>query len=263
MSKTERRLIWPLVFTAALMWAPLIFKAGRAKTLPEALGHTSISTTESSGAPVMLPQASYPAFTLTTSRAVTGADGRERLLSTQQRFQRADGIYKLVQTLYAPDGTTEQVQTLFGFIGLGVFRRDEAGKRLVFTGPQIDDRPADVEQFLRAHEQFTREESVAGISAVVWRKGGRAEGDVTEEYRAPSLGGLLVKTVKISARGRETVEPTAIQMGEPAPSLFSELLLYPVDYSAYERQVQETERSEPEIALLMRQLLERMRQARP
>src|SRR2546423_12212884 len=59
------------------------------------------------------PQTSHPAFTLTTSRKVTRADGQERLLSIQQRFQRSDGLYKLMQTFYAPDGTTERVQTLF------------------------------------------------------------------------------------------------------------------------------------------------------
>lgn len=209
------------------------------------------------------PQAAVPAFTLTTSRTVVTADTRERLISTQQRFQRADGTYKLVQTRYAPDGAREQVQTLFGFIGLGVFRLDEADKRLAFVGPQIDDRPADVEQFLRAHEMFTREESVAGISAIVWRQAGRGQEELLEEYRAPALGGLLIKSVKVSARGRETVEPTAIQMGEPSQSLFNELLSYRSDYSSYERKVQDTERNDPEIALLMQQQLERMRQARP
>jgi len=213
--------------------------------------------------PETASQASPLAFTLTTSRTVTRADGHDRLLSTQQRFQRADGIYKLVQNLSVPDGTPARVQTLFGFIGLGVFQLDEARQRLVFTGPQVDDRPADVEQFLRAHELFTREESVAGISTLVWRKGGRTDGEFVEEHRAPSLGGLLVKRVKVSARGRETVEATAIQMGEPAPSLFSELFSYRVDYTSYERQVQETETNEPATALLMRQLLERMRQVRP
>jgi hypothetical protein len=208
-------------------------------------------------------QAPIVAFTLNTSRIISSKDRQDRLISTQQRFQRSDGVYKLVQTLYGPDGTSERVQTLFGFIGLGVFRLDEAGKRLVFTGPQIDDRPTDVEQFLRAHEMFTREESVAGISTIVWRQAGRAEGDFKEEYRAPSLGGLLIKSVKASARGRETVEPTAIQMGEPTGSLFNELLAYRVDYSSYEQQIQDTDRNDPEIAFLMRQLLERMRQARP
>src|SRR5687768_7931764 len=93
-------------------------------------------------------QSSSPAFTLTTSRTFTRSDGVDRLLSTQQRFQRADGLYKLVQTIYTPSGTVARTQTYFGFIGLGVFRLDEAGGRLIFTGPHIDDRPADLEQFL-------------------------------------------------------------------------------------------------------------------
>ena len=248
-SSSLKRIYIPTLISVLLVGIPALGSTAR-KSSPGAQGTSA--------------QTSQAGFTLTTSRTVTRADGRVRLLSTQQRFQRSDGIYKLVQTLYAPDSTTERVQTLFGFIGFGVFRLDEARKRLVFTGPQIDDRPADVEQFLRAHELFTREESVAGISTLVWRQAGPAEGDFIEEYRALSLGGLLVKTVKVSALGRETVEPTAIQMGEPAPSLFSELLSYRVDYSSYERQVQETEkRNDPETALLMRQLLDRMRKARP
>src|SRR5688500_14253264 len=76
-------------------------------------------------------QSSSPASTLTTSRTVTRADGRERLQSPQQRFQRADGLYKLVQPFYQPDGTTTGTQTYFGFIGLGVFCLDIARQRLV------------------------------------------------------------------------------------------------------------------------------------
>jgi hypothetical protein len=116
------------------------------------------------------PQSSYTAFTLTTSRSLGSEDRRERLLSTQQRFQRSDGLYKLVQTFYAADGTKAGTQTYFGFLGLGVFRLDEAGRRLIFTGPLIDDRQADVGKFLREHELFAREESVAGISTIVWRQ---------------------------------------------------------------------------------------------
>jgi len=223
------------------------------------------SARESMRTPVeAAPQAQAPAFTLTTSHTLGTADGRERLQSTQQRFQRSDGAYKLVQTFYSADGTKVGMQTYFGFIGFGVFRLDQAGQRLVFTGPLIDDRQEDVEKFLRQHELFTREESVAGVSTVVWRQQEPGEAEFVEEYRAPSLGGLLIKTVKVSAHGRETFEPTAINMGEPAASLFNELFAYRVDYSSYERQVGQMEKkNEPQTALLMQQLLERMRQARP
>ena len=38
----------------------------------------------------LVAQASVPAFTLTTSRRLVPTGERERLVSTQQRFQRAD-----------------------------------------------------------------------------------------------------------------------------------------------------------------------------
>jgi hypothetical protein len=207
---------------------------------------------------------SSPAFTLTTSRTIRRGNQRDRLLSTAQRSQRSDGIYKLEQTFYAPDGTRVGKQTYFGFLGLGVFRVDEARKLMVFTGPLIDDRPADIEKYLRSHELFTREESVAGVTAMVWRQADADTEEFREEYRAPSLGGLLIKSVKVSAHERETIEPTSIQLGEPATNLFNELLSYGADYSSYQRQVMQTEKkNDPEMALLMRQLLERMRTARP
>lgn len=218
-----------------------------------------------SGAVVLeAPQASNPAFTLTTSRTIRRGNERDHLLSTAQRSQRSDGIYKLAQTFYAPDGSVVGKQTYFGFIGLGVFRVDEARKLLVFTGPLIEDRPADIEKYLRSHELFSREESVAGVTAMVWRQADADTEESREDYRAPSLGGLLIKTVKVSPQERETIEPTSIQMGEPATNLFNELLLYGVDYSRYERQLMQIEKkNDPEMALMMRQLLQRMRTARP
>ena len=205
-------------------------------------------------------QTSYPGFTLTLSRTISPAGGQARLLSTLQRYQRSDGVYRLAQTTYQPDGKAGRVDVAFGFIGLGVFRLDEARKRLVFTGPLVDEAPENVEGFLRNNPLFAREESVEGVNTVVWRKAGPTQGEFTEEYRAPSLGGLLIKTVKVSARQNETIAPTKIESGEPAQNLFTELLLYPVDYSDYERRAQEMDKKgEREVARLMRELLRRMR----
>ena len=246
-------LVISLMVTLALA---LIY--GRERPRPESRD----SLTAKSARPTA--ETTYPAFTLTSSRTVTRANGETRLLSRVQRFQRSDGIYKLAQTLYGPETRAERVQTYFGFIGLGVFRLDQARQRLVFTGPLIEESITDIEQFLRAHPLFVREDSVAGIRAIVWRqRGDDGPEDVVEEYRAPSLGGLLIKTVKISAREREIFEPTAIQMGEPPASLFSELLSHPSDYSFYERRVQEAEKHHDHDAAFRRQLLERMRRARP
>ena len=241
------------IFTAAVALAGLLGAFALSGDAYQAMG--------ASGA---APETSYPAFTLISSRTVTHSNGQTLRRSQVQRSQRSDGTYKLVQTFYLADGGKERVQTYFGFIGLGVFRLDEAGRRLVFTGPQIEEPIVDIEQFLHDHPQFAREESVAGIRTIVWRQPGEdGPEDFFEEYRAPSLGGLVIKTVRASGREREVFEPTTIQMGEPPASLFSELLSYPSDYSFYERRVQEAEKYNEPDAAFMRQLLERMRRARP
>jgi len=216
------------------------------------------------GAPEPALQTARPAFTLMTRRIVAGGDGRERQLSTQQRFQRSDGIFKVIHSDYKPDGTPAGVQTIFGYQGLGVFRLDQPRQRLVFVGPQQEEAPENIEQYLRAHPLFAGAESVQGVSAIVWRKGAPGASEYSEELRAPALGGLMIKRVTVSARGRETVEPVTIETGEPVQNHFDELFSYPVDYSDFERRVAESEsRSELEVAGFMRELLARMRQLRP
>jgi hypothetical protein len=263
MSVTKRKVVWPLLLAVAIGCAGFVFEVGRVKAFPNGVTTKPISAKTILSVPVAaVPSTST--FTLALTRTVTRPDGQSRVLSTLQRFQRSDGTYKLVQTLYDADGKAQPVQTSFGFARLGIFRLDEVRRSLIFMEPQVDDPPGDIERGLRTNQLFAREESVAGITTIVWRKVGRSEADFVEEYRAPSLGGLLIRSVKVTARGREVVEPTAIQIGEPATALFSELLLYPSDYSIFERRVQEVARlGDAETARLMQQFLDRMRQLRP
>jgi hypothetical protein len=260
MAKKERKVFWPSLVVALTLLSALAFVAGRSRSA--AVSHGAMPGAPSARSAAI--ETSYPAFTLISSRTVAHSNDQTRRLSLVQRSQRSDGVYMLVQTFYAADGATVRVQTYFGFIGLGVFRLDEAGRRLVFTGPQIEESIADIEQFLRANPGFAGEESVAGIRTIVWRQPGEdGPEDFFAEYRAPSLGGLVIKTVKVSGREREVFEPTAIQMGEPPANLFSELFSFASDYTFYERRVQEAEKHNEPDATFMRQLLERMRRARP
>ena len=269
MSARQKILIYPFLFVVVLIMGLTVLEVGRAKVAPSGSNDSIPSDSIPSPSPHVSevstqPQTSQPAFSVTTARKVTGRDGMERLVSTTQRFQRSDGLFKLVHTSYTPEGTTSRVQTSFGFIGIGVFRLDEARRRLVFSWPHVDERLENVERFLREHSLFARDETVQGVNTVVWRQAGAVETEFTEEYRAPSLGGLLVKTVKVSRRGRETLEPTSIETGEPAQNVFADFFLYPVDYSSFERRAQEEDgRSASEIASLMREALARMRQVRP
>lgn len=264
MSKPRQTTLSALLVVVAVFLGLMFLEGGRAKTLRNVEKRGPASEPGKLKAPSALTQTSHPALTLTSSRTVTRNDGQTRVLSTLQRFQRSDGVFKTVLTFDRPGEGIERVQIHFGYIGFGVFRLDPSGRRLIFTGPQVDDAPQNVEELLRGNPLFAREESLQGLTTIVWRKPGRSEEDFVEEFRAPALGGLLIKTVKVSDRMREVEEPTAIERGEPSLSEFSELLSLPVDYSHYERRLLDAERTgSPEAINLMRALLERMRQIRP
>jgi hypothetical protein len=202
-----------------------------------------------------------PAFSVTLKRTLTSRDGQTRLQLTTNRYQRSDGIFRLVHTFHSADG--DRAETYFGLMNLGTFRLDEARHLLVFAAPMLDEGVADVEAYLREQPQYDREEDVFEQRTVVWRMAHEGERGYTEEYRAPALGGLLIKRVVESPRGREVFEPTGITLGEPSPALFAEFSQYTVDYSDFDRRVQQTERrGGKEAAKAMRDALRRIREAR-
>jgi|GEM_PF-6998645 len=221
---------------------------------------------EPTGGTASSPQSNRSsAFTINWERTETSADGRSRLLRNTSRYQRADGLYKLVQTYPARADVPGRVETYFGYVGLGLFRLNEAGRRLVFVAPQSDDLSEDVEAALRSDARFNREEDVRGQRALVMRTVGGDEATYTEEFHAPALGGLLVKRVERSPIRREVWEPTSVELGEPAASLFADIERYRPDYTHYEREIQKTQRDPQQrrAAQVMRELMQRMRAVRP
>jgi hypothetical protein len=209
--------------------------------------------------------ARQPAFTITWEGIETSAEGQSRLLHTTTRYQRSDGIYKFVRTYPARAGDGGRALTYFGYAGLGLFYLDEARDRLIFITPQSDEQSEDLEAALRADPLFDREEDVRGQRVLVLRTHGEDSAIHKEEYRAPALGGIIVKSVESSPRGREVWEPTSIELGEPTASLFAGFERYAPDYTRYERKIQRMERDPQQAAAarIMRQLLRRMRTVRP
>jgi hypothetical protein len=207
---------------------------------------------------------SRQAFSITWARTVTSPDGQSQLLLTSKQDVRADGAFKLVHTFHDRDGVAaSRSETYFGLMNLGTFRLDEVRHLLVFAAPILDEGVAEVEAYLREQPQYDREEDVFGQRTLVWRIPHEDKRGYTEEYRAPALGGLLIKRVRQSPRGREVFEPTEIMLGEPSPTLFAEFSQYAVDYSDFERRVQQTERrGGKEAAKAMRAALRRIKEAR-
>jgi hypothetical protein len=204
------------------------------------------------------------AFSVTWERKLASPDGQSRRLATSKRYQRSDGAHRIVHTFYSRDGSESGGNVYFGLTGLGYFRANDESRMLVFTTPMAaDPQPADLEAFLRAQPEFDREEDVRDQRTIVWRRNDATGEGYTEEYRAPALGGLILKQVVSSARGVEVFEPTELTLGEPAARLFVELSGYTVDYSHFEGKIREMERDgNPEIAHRMRQAMTRMKEAR-
>ncbi|MCA1565772.1 MAG: hypothetical protein LC803_09070 [Acidobacteria bacterium] len=201
-----------------------------------------------------------PAFTITLTRTTSTPDGQSRLLQTSKRYQRADGAYKIVHTFPGRGGAADRVEIVLGLAGLGAFRLDEEQRRLIFISPMVEEQPEDVETYLRDDPRFNREENVQGQHSIVWRTSTPRDAGFIEEYRAPALGGLLIKRVEESARGRQALETTEIEMAEPAASLFHDLYQYPADYTRYEQSIEQAERAQQrDTARVMRELLRRMK----
>jgi len=216
-----------------------------------------------SGTPAQAARQS--AFSITWERRLTSPDGLSRRLATSKRYQRSDGGHKIVHTFYSLDGSESGGNIYFGLTGLGFFRANDESRTLVFTTPvAADPEPVDLEVFLRAQPEFDREEEVRDQRTIVWRRNDATGEGYTEEYRAPALGGLILKQVVSSKRGREVLEPTEITLGEPEVRLFAELSSYAVDYSQFEGKIREMERDgNPEVAHRMRQAMTRMKETRP
>jgi hypothetical protein len=230
--------------------APLM-KAGAASPLETAL-------------PQLQEKARSAAFTLVLARTVSGSGQPTRLVQTTTRQQRVDGLYRLEQTFFGQDGRPAGTGIYYGITGYGVFRRDDVRHALVFTGPQVELQVQDIAGYLRQNPLFVREETVAGQRTIVWRDGAEGANRYREEYRAPGLGGLLIRSIVVLGARREMIEPTSLEMVEPSPALFVELSLLPTDYAPYLRQIEQMERTnQPEEAQVMRQLLSRARSVKP
>ena len=210
--------------------------------------------------------AAFPAYTMISQQTFTpNGSGTAQIVATRHRSQRSDGIFKVVVTRLRPDGSTNQVETFIGVLGVGTFFLDERQGRLVYTATMLDELPEDLAGALRSDPQFEREESVAGHKAVVLRRRGPGGKGYTEVFRVPDLMGLVVKTVRVSPAGREVIEPTSLVMGEPAGlDILAELVAYPADYTRYERHIREMEgRGHTEAARVLRRQLQRMRRLKP
>jgi hypothetical protein len=182
-------------------------------------------------------QGSSPAYTMTSTATFVPVGGTPRLYATYIRHQRRDGLFKLVSTYHQEDGSADRVVTTYGADGFGIFILDEGQGRLVFRGPLPEALTGDVVGALRADPHYNREETVSGVSTVVLREEDEESGGFRETFRAPALGGLVVKNVRESEGEREVFETTSVEAGDPDPAQFDGWR-HDADYGDYARKIE-------------------------
>ena len=204
-----------------------------------------------------------PAYTMTSTLTSATAGGAPRLVANSVRRQRPDGLFQIVTTYRGEGGSPDRSVTIYGADGVGSFALDEARGRLAFRGPLPDAPQGNVAAALRADPRYDREEAIAGLSTIVLRERDREGGGFTETFHAPALDGLVVKSVRESAEGREVFETTAFEAGNPEPSRF-DAWRHTADYSHYQwRVAQERGRGHEQEAERMEREAEKAKRLKP
>ncbi|HEY0097928.1 MAG TPA: hypothetical protein VGB76_03140 [Pyrinomonadaceae bacterium] len=204
---------------------------------------------------------SFAAYTLEQRQTFTPQGGEPFVNAKKERYQRSDGVFLLVHTYYRPDGSVITVETGLGYLGSGAYRVDEKNNLLEFVAVQDSDAPTATEEQLRADPGFEQEETLAGQRTLVARYSEKgAAANYRQVYRAPELQNLALKTVIVSPRGEEIIEPVRLDPGEPPATLFDKALRYRKSYARYEERIRQTEqKGDVERASMMRKHLARVR----
>lgn len=201
------------------------------------------------------------AFTMTSKQTATLVDGTAAGGITEVRYQRSDGSWKLVRTYFGPDGKMLKEDIGFGQTGRGVFHVGKENKALQFLS-QMEAQPINKVAYDRhKDEKFVREDIVLGYKTEVLRFTQDDGSGYTDEYFAPALQGLPIKSVTVNSRGTSVNEPTQIKLGEPPESEFTSLSDWPVKYDFYQDKIRTAEgRGEHETVKQMREVLQQQRQ---
>jgi hypothetical protein len=203
------------------------------------------------------PKPATTGFTLYSRISFTRVGSSEsRTTGSRVRYQKSDGSFKQITTYLNADGTAKKPNFLFGLLGRGVFEVSGDDKAMSFLSPMRAQIPPVSEAELRnthSHD-ILRDETLLGYKTIVVRILGDSS-SYTELYHALDLQGLQIKTVEVSDAGTMVIEPTKIQLGEPAEGDLSMPSL-PISYDLFEDKIKTLEeRGQSETAERLRQQL--------
>lgn len=149
-----------------------------------------------------------PGYTAEFSASVQETDsGKSTVVYTETRWVSANGNWRSRQQL--ADGRTVEK---FGEPAQGVFKVDHQEKRVLRQGPFIKRNGPNV--LSSGNTKHISSEIVAGLQTEVFQVS-FPNGEAFL-YRAPQLGDDVVKIIRKDKKRTFTLEPTHIQVGEPA-----------------------------------------------
>jgi hypothetical protein len=203
------------------------------------------------------------ALTMISRQTVTLDGEAPQAGFNESRYQRSDGSWKQIRSYTSPDGKVKKEDTGFGLIGRGVFQVDNRHRILYFISPMPSD-PSYRAGDLRRDEHYVRDDSVLSYETRVLRFNTDDGSGYTENYYAPALQDLLIKSVSVSKNRMSVTEPVQIQLSEPSEDEFSSLPDWRIRYDRFEEKIESMESAgQPDAADQMRQVLEQERQKHP
>jgi hypothetical protein len=196
------------------------------------------------------------AFTLVSKQTFVSNDGKEVLRFVLTRLQRSDGSWKNITEIYNESGSVTGTNEMFGITGRGVFSVNERTHTLVFNSQKDHAFHHLNEDAMRSNvATFLGERTILGFRCL-----GQRDPEDTETYISPVLA-FPLSEVTTTDKGRIVTEAVSVQIGEPSEEQFGRLPDYPVDFSTYERAIEDTERQgEHDLARQMRQIEEQAKQ---
>lgn len=203
------------------------------------------------------------ALTMISKQTITPPGEPSQQGFTKIRYQRSDGSWKQVTTYTSADGKTKRKELVFGLNGRGVFQVDEQHRVLQFLSAMTAGSPY-VSSDLRRDERYVKDDSVLGYETRVLRFKADDGSSYTENYYAPGLQDLPIKTVTVSENGVSITEAVQIRLGEPSEDEFRSLPDWPIRFERFEEKIESLkEAGNEDAAEQMRQQLNQERLKHP
>jgi len=198
------------------------------------VSHSSTTQTQSGGS---------IDFTMVALEVFQPAQGSPLQRAERTFYSRSDGTFATVDVSYDKDGTVSNRETIVGELGRGLFRVNEAEKRLILIAPLPQDANSPFTTDVRSNRDYHGDDSILGYRTVILRK--PRKDSYTDLYYSPELKSII-KTVTVSQAGTTTVEPRLISLGPINSALFASLAAFSIDTSVYRKRLEKVEQIQGE-----------------